>query len=71
MSGECQCLTSFHLDNQHNLEKTKFHLEAAAIAGNEVLETNWENLNLIILVIMSELLRIGSLLHLLGSTCHV
>ena len=33
----------------------------------KLLETLWENLNLITYVIMTELLSIGSLLHLLGS----
>jgi hypothetical protein len=37
MTGECQeDMESFYCSNQHNWEETKFHLETAALAGNEV-----------------------------------
>ena len=39
MTGECQedmDMESFYHSNQHNWEETKFHLETAAMAGNEV-----------------------------------
>ena len=38
LSGECQ--VNFPLGNQQNWEKTKFHLEAAAMARNEVAARN-------------------------------
>jgi SEL1 protein len=38
LSGECQA--NFHLGIHHNWEKTKFHLEAAAMTENEVARNN-------------------------------
>jgi hypothetical protein len=38
VSGECQA--NFHLGIHHNWEKTKFHLEAAAMTENEVARNN-------------------------------
>jgi TPR repeat protein len=51
-----------------DMKKTKFHLEAAAMAGHEEARSNLDTLNFYNSIIRTELLSIGSLRHLLGIT---
>jgi len=67
---------NFHLGNQHNWEKTKFHLEAAAMARNEVARNSLGEIEFDQFSNYDQAIKIGLLLHLLGSimpciTCYL